>query len=664
MQVEAHAAADEKARLRPWLVYAVLVAVTVAAYWSSFDGVFHWDDEDDLLRNPFIRDFATAWNAPSQGGLAGRPVASYTFALNYALGGYATFGWHLVNLAIHSSAVCLVFAILRRTFSSASFDASVRSRAVWLAAFVALLWAVHPLQTQSVTYFVQRVESLMGLFVLATLYAAIRAFDGPRSFAWSLACVGACWLAVGTKEVAVVAPFLVWIYDRTFAAGSFAEAWKRRRGLYLGLASSWILLACLVVASEGRSESVDVGVAGVWAYLRVQAFALATYVKLAVVPYPLIFDYGVRIQVAPWVWASAGAAIVAALVFTVVAVVRGRPIGFALAWFFLILAPTSSVLPIVTEFVAEHRMYLPLAGLLAIAVVFVGARVKLPSSLAAAFGVCVVIAFGALTFARNRDYHDPDGMWADVVAKCPTNDRAQNNFGNCLRAKGDLDGAFEHYAKACELAPDDANWRTNLGAIRLERGDVAGALVDLERAVAADPSHALARTLRAKAFGLSGEVDRATADFRAVLAAAPDYGPALKELALLLLANDRAREAVPYFQSALAIAPGDPDVLWGLAWICATAPEDDLRSPENALMLLQRLVAAQRGPRPRDLMLTAAALMELGRSKEALPTAELAVERIRSSGKAARVETLTRALELFRAGKLLRSDPELARALR
>jgi hypothetical protein len=163
-----------------------------------------------------------------------------------------------------------------------------------LALAVALLWTLHPLQTEAVTYVIQRVESLMGLCYLLTLYCLIRSVDSPRPALWQGCMVTACLLGMATKEVMATAPLLGLLYDRTFLAGSFREAWQRRRWWYVGLAATWLPLACLVAGTGGNrggTSGFNVGVAP-WAYWLTQFQAVAHYLKLSVWPHPLVFEYG------------------------------------------------------------------------------------------------------------------------------------------------------------------------------------------------------------------------------------------------------------------------------------------------------------------------------------------------------------------------------------
>jgi len=188
--------------------------------------------------------------------VSGRPVLNFSFALNYAISGEHPWSYHVVNLGIHLAAALTLFGILRRTWWSAlSQRASCATDSSWPAAAAAILWAVHPLTTESVTYLAQRAESLMALFYLLTLYCAARATTADRPKTWESLSVLCCLLGVGTKEAIVSAPIAVVLYDRAFAAPTWRALWRGRRSYYLALFATWIPLLWLV-ATGGWDRGV------------------------------------------------------------------------------------------------------------------------------------------------------------------------------------------------------------------------------------------------------------------------------------------------------------------------------------------------------------------------------------------------------------------------
>ncbi len=278
------------------------MVATALAYANSFEGAFVLDDIPAIVENPNIRSLiplSRSMDAPAETTVSGRPVTSLTLAISYAMSGAAgqgpgarpdPTGFHLFNLAIHICAGLTLFGVLRRTFLRPALAARFGEHATTLAGTIALFWLLHPLQTGSVTYIVQRAESLAGLFLLLALYCAIRAVDSPRSRTWSSAAIAACALGMGSKESMVAAPLLVVLWDWLFVD----SGGRRRRGwLYAGLAATWLVLVW-TVWFEHRPGSVGFRFAEWpwWRYLMTQAGVIVHYLRLSIVPAPLVLDYG------------------------------------------------------------------------------------------------------------------------------------------------------------------------------------------------------------------------------------------------------------------------------------------------------------------------------------------------------------------------------------
>jgi tetratricopeptide (TPR) repeat protein len=352
----------------------------------------------------------------------------------------------------------------------------------------ALLWSLHPLLTESVTYVVQRAESLMALWYLLVLYAFIRSTAaGARRRAWEALSVAACLLGMATKEVMVTAPVVVLLYDRAFVAGGFRAAWARRAGYYLALAGTWLLLAVLVLTTHGRGGTAGFG-SGVSPsdYALTQAWAIPHYLRLALWPHPLVFDYG-RVLVTDPARLVVPVLVLAGLVGAALWALRRRPpLGFLGAAFFLILAPSSSLVPVATETVAEHRMYLPLV---AVAVLSALALDRALRRAALPVAVAWAALLGVLTWERNRVYGSAESLWADTVAHEPGNERAHNNLGFILAAEpGRADAAEAQYAAALRIDPAYAQAQCNLGLLLVSQpGRLDEAIRHFQAALRVDP---------------------------------------------------------------------------------------------------------------------------------------------------------------------------------
>jgi len=579
---------------------AVIAAAVGWAYRGVYDAPFVFDDTLHVLRNPRILDLAS----PAVFAGTSRPLVQWTLAANHALGGFDPTGYHAFNVAVHVAAAIALFALARRLFAKVP---PLAAAAPGLALATALLWSLHPLQTEAVAYVIQRAESLAGLFYLLTLYAVVRSDGAGDPRRWQAAAVGFCLLGMASKPVMATAPLVALALDRTFLAASWREVWAKRRAMYVGLVATLALLPFVLAAADhewGRSAGFGDwgGTSGLYALS--QPGVILHYLRLAFWPAPLCFDYA-------WpVVRDAGAAVPALIglavlvATTVVLLVRGRVAGFAGLWVFVLLAPTSSVIP-VADLCVEHRMYLPLAGLAALVVGLVYAGVRRAPGLESARrwlapGLVVIacVALAVTTARRNEDYRNAITLWRDTVDKRPNNSRAWNNLGLALAEAGRLGeagNAFEtairltpryadpyvnlghvksatgHHeeavpllAEAARLAPDDARAHYNYGTVLFATGRAAEAVPEFEAAARLDPSLIEARNNLGAALYSAGRPADAIPQFEAVLRVAPDpdtwvnYGFAL-------LRSGRQDEARAAFAKALEMQPGHPRAQAGLA---------------------------------------------------------------------------------------------------
>ena len=430
--------ADGITRSRPLvLAAAILFLVIAAAFANSIRCPFVFDATWEIRDNPAIRSLWPPWRAMLQGNqLAARPLPYLSFAIDYALHGPAVEGYHVVNLLIHFVSALLLFAMVRRCASADFRPPSYGRRdGFGLALVIALMWAVHPLQTAATTYVYQRMEVLMAMFLLLSAYCLMRGEGAARGRFWRATSVVACACGMASKEVMVVAPFVLWVYDCVFLTGSWRKACQRHAWYYLSLAATWGVLAAVLFA-ERRSYGEFQGLTcSPGEYALTQPGVILHYVRLAFWPRPLVLDYFWPVarsaaEVLP------GMIVVCGLAAATVYALKIRPrLGFLGVWFFLILAPTSSVLP-VADIAFEHRMYLPLAAIVTLAVLAGHAGVKRAfdalrwpaNCLSAVFfslAALIVFALAAMTWQRNKDYESEFSIWLDTTHKAPANPHAQ-----------------------------------------------------------------------------------------------------------------------------------------------------------------------------------------------------------------------------------------------
>ena len=557
---------------------ALLITVlAAAAYSNSFSGPWVLDDLPSIRDNPTIRHWGTAMMTPVASTSHGRPILNLSFALNYAMSGESVWSYHLVNLVIHVLAGLALFGVLRRTLLRFAGSASAA-----LAFFCVLIWILHPLDTSAVTYVVQRAESLMGLFYLLTLYFFIRyarvgggQMEEPHPRLFGGLCIGSCLLGMATKEVMVSAPVVVFLYDRTFVSGGFREAFKRHRTVLLGLAATWSVLICLVASTGGRGGTAGFG-AGVsaWHYAFTQAHAIVLYLRLGIYPDPLIFYYG-RVLISDPLKIVPQALLIAGLLgYAVWALKRAPTLGFLAASFFLILAASSSFVPVATETIAEHGMYLPLIPVVVL-VVF-GLYRWLGST---AFVICALIGavLGAVTYSRNEVYRTALGLWLDTAANDPDNPWAHNNLGfEWDQMPGHSADAIAQFEQALRLKPDHAEAHYNLANdLRPLPGRMAEAADHYEQAIRSNPAYAQAHNnLGSLLIGIPGRFGDAVAQYQEALGLKADYAEAHYNLGnAWSVVPTRQNEAIREYQEAIRLKPDYSEAHNNLGKMFANQPD-------------------------------------------------------------------------------------------
>ncbi len=533
-----------------------LILAVLACYHHTLGAPFVLDDNSSIRNNPSIRQL---WplQAPAIGGMRGRPFVNFTLALNHALGGTAVAGYHWFNLAIHAASALVLAGVVRRTLLLPIFQGGRLAESAPLIAFsAALLWAVHPLNTEAVTYLSQRTESLMGLLYLFTLYCFVRSVPADHPRPWRLLALASCLAGMACKEVMITAPLLVLLFDRTFVAGNFRAAWRARGRFHLALASSWLVLAWLMRGLGERGVGFTAGVSA-WRYALTESGVVLNYFKLALWPAPLVFDYGSETAASlAEVWP--GALLLVAGLAGVAWTLRHRPLpGFLLAWPFVILAPTSSFVPVALQPMAEHRMYVPLAGLAVLAVAGLHGRlgrklwiVVLPAAL----------ALGLATHRRNALYREETSLWGDTVEKRPANERAQVNLGLALLNSGRDAEARAHFERALALDPTSHQALCNLGFLHARAGRPAEAIACFQQSLRLNPAFAEAHYNLGCVLLAAGKNAEARAEFEAAIRLNPDYGDAHNNLAVILADARNYADAVTHYSAALTLNPADAEL--------------------------------------------------------------------------------------------------------
>jgi tetratricopeptide (TPR) repeat protein len=595
----------------------------VAAYWRVLPGEFQFDDAEFVVDNAGIKDLGAFGSAAHWLGAlrSGRPLVELTFALNYAYGGLEPWNFHLTNLLIHLAAVVLAWSVARRLLRLAG-AASADGQAL----VVAGLFALHPLQSEAVSYVWQRGESLAALLYLAALACLLRADEEPATRsrpAWLLGGFLTFLLGLATKATVVTLP-AAWLLLTALVPAPAARdglvPWRRRLAPALALLALDAAFSLrLLFGLQGPDVGLGTGLSP-WTYLLTQLRVLPTYLRLLAWPSGQSVDWYLlpgRLLTQPATTLS-GLLVVAAAAGALWLALRSRRredaggaaarvAGAGLLWFFLVLAPTSSLVPIV-DLLVEHRVYLPSLGvfLAATAVAERALSAWAPPRLAPVLAVATWLALAGLLHARNAAWVTRRALWTDAAAQAPENPRAWTNLGTAASREGRSEEALGHWQRGLALTAAEPAVRCrilgNVGLEQLKLGRLEEAEASLRRAVDLErwPSveNGLASVLMAR-----GKLIEAEAVLVGLLAREPGHLEALTSLGQLHLLRGDPAGALPPLQQALAV---DPDLAQG-RYLLARALSGLGRPTEACAALsalprgLDRALAARAAGAWRDL---------------------------------------------------------------
>lgn len=470
--------------VRPWAIVALVGAAALLAYAPSLIVPFQFDDYSRIAYNaPLQRG---EWRAALPWLGSSRVLPSLTIIANYVLGGERVLGYHVVNLALHLGAVLGVFVLARLLCRGPRLrESAAARRPLVVAGVAALVMACHPLQTQAVTYIIQRAAVMSALFYVWAVacyargrLAQVGRADGPAA-RWfvATALLGIC--AVLSKENAVSLPLALLLTElvaiggrprpRTLAAGAAMGAallvipalWKVanwRSQPIDGVPLSWLSSAWMAILAQGTAPPAVTP----YSYFLTQLTVIPAYLRLIALPWGLTIDHDVPLATAPTAPVLLGLALLVALCAVGVLAARRAPlVGFGILWIFVALSVESSVLPI-TDLMVEHRVYLAMPGVGLIAgAALARLRARRPRTAMAAVGVLAALLV-ALTFARNLVWQSPVSLWLDAVEQAPGKGRALVNYGVALHGAGRLDAAMRQYCRALAIDPDLSLAQENL----------------------------------------------------------------------------------------------------------------------------------------------------------------------------------------------------------
>jgi protein O-mannosyl-transferase len=608
----------------------LIIMVGALVYAQTLHVPWFMDDYPNIVENPLLRDLGLA-----AGNLfAPRGIAYFTFALNYHFGGVDPVGYHLVSIGLHLANGLLVYLLLTRLF---------RQPKPWLARCGALLFVVHPLQTQAVNYTVQRMTSLGACFFLLALYAFVRARENltagtplraPRHLLWYGAALLAGALAVFTKENTAVLPLALLLFARYFPAGA-ARNWPRLL-CYLApfclapLVVGAQLLMTPLLAGQSLQEIGNAKLAGngPLCYLFTEFKVLWIYLRLLVLPFGQALEYDYPLVNTLFNPASL-LGLVGLCALGAFAVMRRHTwplLSFAIAWFFLTLTVESSVIPLDPLF--EHRLYLPLFALAV--VISAGLREMKSQKLATAVGMVVLMVLAVLSWQRNTLWTDQISLFADNLNKVPHSRKVRENLSgsylmagqseaasrvlqgseaqNVLTAiqqamiymkQGQLDAAKEMLTKAIKIDASAVNIYLTLADLYVAQNNFAAALSSLSTGLRYNPENPFLYN-RIGSVYLNSYLQPQTAIvyYRKAIALDSQASYAHFNLGLALNALGRLPESLAEYRNAIRLDPADARALQNGA--------------EVALRLGDRTTATELAERLKAIDPARAALLNIG----------------------------------------------------
>src|SRR3989344_4225921 len=564
--------------------YFLLILLIIAGfgiYAFNLHNPLFWDDDDWIINNSFVHDFSRLKEIFTRNILAGfglnsnyyRPFLLLTFALNYIISGIKPLGYHLVSNGFHIANGLLVFSILYFALKKK------------LPAFVAaLLFLIHPLQTEAVTYISGRGDPMSVFFMLLALWLFIKRenLGNSRTSKYWLLSISSLFsmiLAVLSRETAILLPALILIFyiaflskDRLFV--SVKTAFAKTIPFWTISGFYWFLRMTVLNFNNTLNFYSQVNdYTGHLSYrLYTFGYALVEYFKLIFVPLGLHMerDLAIRTSILQWpVWLAvliiAGIICAGWYFFKKRKQQSIRVWFFSWAWFFIALAPVSGIIPI-NAVMYEHWLYLPLIGFFALAGCCIGKALeiaKIKTNFGYRFlilGLIVYFSFFATASAkRNLAWGGPIKFYEDILRYNPNSVRIMNNLGNLYSAKKNYDKAIEFYEKAA-AGPNGnifAQPHYNLANIYAAKGDIRKAIVGYKKAVEADPNFPFAYQNLAVIYAGQGELAEAQKMLERVIELRPFEPEIYYNLALVFLAQKNNDLALQILEKGLKYAKGN-----------------------------------------------------------------------------------------------------------
>ncbi|WP_045215362.1 tetratricopeptide repeat protein [Desulfonatronovibrio magnus] len=562
-----------------------LIMSGIAVYSNSFSVPFVLDDIRSIVENSFIKSFEGF--ASLEVFERNRPLVDLTFALNYHFGELRVFGYHLVNLLIHIINGIMVYFLILLIHSRISSKYQIVDGYrddLWLvryvALFTALIFVVHPLQTQAVTYIVQRYTSMAALFYILSVLLYIlgrnRQVSGSNdslSYVFISFSFLSGLMAFFSKQNAASLPAVILLIEFLLYKNKWSE-WKKKLYWILPAIAGFVLIVLFNIgffSGQGDFSRLLEDVSSLmretteisrWEYLVTQFVVVSKYLIMYMFPVGQNIDHMHPVLSGFWSgWAPLGSLLLLALLIAGFCFLKKQAVvSFAIFWFFITLSVESSVLPI-SDTMFEHRLYLPMIGpALATALIASQWLIKYPR-IVLSLSLCYIIILGIFTFERNKVWQSQVTIWEDSIKKNPENFRAHTSLALAFEDQGEKGKALKHYNRALSIQPDYGFAHLNLGALLGEMGRIEEAEKHFRSALKEIPNNASLLNNLGVNIAIQGNLSKAEKYFRRSLRIDDQHIGARFNLAITLLNMNKSNQAMEELEYILKIDPANADAL-------------------------------------------------------------------------------------------------------
>ena len=551
------------------LVFLIIAIISILIYSNSFDCEFQFDDESNISEQAVIKKLSNFNDLSIWQNIYFRPFALFTFAINYHFHKLDVVGYHVGNLIIHIIMGWFVFLLINLIFSLPTLKSnSISKQKKYIALFGALICVAHPIQTQSVTYIVQRMTSLAAMFYIISIFLYLKGRvnhieKGLNSNA-IIFYIGALLsgiFAILSKQNAATLPLAMLLFELFFIRNKENKPFKK----YLMISFSVLLLIFLAIVLSGNLPKETEHISRI-NYLITQFRVIVKYIQLLFFPVHQNLDYDFYASTTFWNLKEIGSfVIILVLLIAGVFLFRKRKIlSFGIFWFFLTLSVESSIFPI-GGVLYEHRLYLPMVGyslclVTALYYIFLSKR----STIVFILLIFITISYGYATYNRNKVWKTKHTLWSDVVRKSPNKARPNYNLGNVWNRKGKPDIAIKWYKRALKIKPDYVDALNNLGNAWNHKGEIDKAIDCYNDVLKIDPNYTQSLNNLGVLLSDKGELDKAKEYYNKVLKIKPDDAEVLNNLGIVWARKREFDKAIECFKKALKIRPDYSNALKNL----------------------------------------------------------------------------------------------------